>query len=99
MIRNAVKKPMFYCEVPQSFKKVISDEGSINGEDYKVTITYPHLLIESEALNNDFKDKGSVLTQLVYSKPYQAVKNHEMLTYIIDGKECVLIRGKHYNQY
>ena len=50
MIANAVKKPMFPMELRERLIKVSSDEGVINGENYKIVITYPHLMMDFNAL-------------------------------------------------
>lgn len=51
MIRNAVKKPIFPMSEKRNLLSVITDEGSVNGEDYKILITYPHIMLNNEALN------------------------------------------------
>ena len=50
MIANAVKKPMFSMEFKDRLIKISSDEGVINGENYKIVITHPHLMMDLNAL-------------------------------------------------
>ena len=50
MIENAVKKPMFPLEQKKGLIALKSDEGAINGEKFKITITHPHFMMNNEAL-------------------------------------------------
>ena len=50
MIANAVKKPMFSMEFKDRLIKISSDEGVINGENYRIVITHPHLMVDLNAL-------------------------------------------------
>ena len=72
------------------------DQGLIDDEQYELVICKPGPYFDTEAMKEDFGDSGDVLAQMVLSLPFDKMNGKDSFRFVLDGKECVLEKGKHY---
>ena len=96
MIDGTVKKPFVNFNYTNQRVSIGKDQGFIDEEEYEIVVTNPGPYFDVEKMKEEFGESADILAAMVLSLKLKDMNGKDNFKFVLDGKECLLEKGKHY---